>query len=72
MKNYCSWCGEGKPTMSNLDAADVKHYWHKRCWHAQLAWLRGHNPPTENLGKGWDDIRGPVKYRGIKSLEAAK
>jgi hypothetical protein len=64
--HHCTWCGLPGTTVTNRDVADELHHWHRRCWHAQCAWLRGHNPPSR-LGAGWDNPRGPIKYRGRAS-----
>lgn len=39
----CTWCGEPGATVERRDAANSRHLFHLRCWHAQCAWLRGFN-----------------------------
>ncbi len=61
----CTWCGDtaGRKVVRR-DAANSRHLFHLRCWHAQRAWLRGWDPPAK-LGPAWDHPGGPVRMRGF-------
>jgi len=41
-RKRCTWCNElievGKELL-RLDCADLKHYFHRKCWKKQCDWL---------------------------------